>query len=107
MQINRARFLNLGRPQGLREEDFLLTPEQVEILEEQIRKNTDRIGEFVAALDRLVNLEGFSANHPRVERIRARMELLMDENNTFRQNLWRYWLLIDNSAVPGTFGAWH
>lgn len=95
MPINRARFLNLGCPEGLREEDFLLTPEQVEILEEQIRKNTERIGEYVAALDRFVNVEGFPANHPRVERIRARMELLMAENNTFRQNLWHYWLLTE------------
>ena len=98
MGFNRLRFYNLGRPEGLREEDFLLTPEQVEILEEQIRKNKDRIDHYVALIDRLVNIESYPKDHPKAQYIRQRMQILMSENNTFRQNLWRHWLLAETPA---------
>lgn len=98
MKINRLRFFNLGKPDGLREEDFILTPEQAEILEEQIRKNKERIEDYVALLDRLVNVEGYPPNHAKVKFVREKMDLLMEENNTFRQNFWRYWLMTENTA---------
>ncbi len=95
MKINQDRFFNLGRMPDLNEEDFFLTSREAEILKDQIDKNKKRIAEFVALIDRLVNIESYPASHPKVEYFRKRMELLMDENNTFRQNLWLYWLTND------------
>jgi len=95
----RNRFENLGAPEGLREEDFLLTPEQVEILEEQIRKNKERVDEVVTILDRLVNIEGYPSHDMRIQKIREQMNLLMEENNTFRQNLWSYWLSSETLGI--------
>jgi len=95
----RNRFENLGVPEGLREEDFLLTPEQVEILEEQIRKNKERVDEVVMILDRLVNIEGYPSHDMRIQKIREQMNLLMEENNTFRQNLWSYWLSSETLGI--------
>jgi len=92
------RLHNLGKPEGLREEELNLTPEQVEILEEQIRKNKGRIDELVHLVDRLVNIERYGSRHPKVMTIRSHMSLLMSENNTFRQNLWSSWLRSDSAA---------
>ena len=98
MNINSSRYSHLGRPEGVGEDASLLTNEQVEILEDQIQKNKLRIGEQVSFIDRLVNIEGYSKNHPKVEVIRVYMQILMDENNTFRQNLWCHWLTLETTS---------
>ena len=93
------RLKHLGRPDGIWEENSLLTPEQVKILEDQIRKNKERIDQQVALLDRLVNIEHYRKNHPKVMVIRSHMQLLMEENNTFRKTLWSHWLYSNSVQV--------
>jgi hypothetical protein len=92
---------HLGRPRFLGKlildgkQEALLTPEQADILQEQIQKNRERVDQYVALIDRLVNIEGFSPTHDRVESLRQRLFLLMEENNTFRKTLWHHWLLLE------------
>ena len=92
----RLRLSNLGEPHGVRNILSGLSKEDVYILEDQIRKNKERIEELVNLLDRLVNIEHYQKNHPKVSTIRGHMGLLMSENNTFRQNLWNCWLQLDS-----------
>ena len=90
-QQNRLKFL--GKIEGLHFEESRLEPDQVEIVEDQIKKNKDHVDEYVSLIDRLVNIEHFPSNHEKVHHLRERMTLLMEENNTFRRVLWNHWLL--------------
>jgi len=92
----RLRLSNLGEPHGVRDIFPHLSTEDACILEDQIRKNKERIEELVHLIDRLVNIEHYQRNHPKVSTIRCHMGLLMSENNTFRQNLWNCWLQLDS-----------
>ncbi len=66
-----------------------LTPEESRILKAQIKNNGRVIQETIMRLDLLVNKEGYPADLVFVERIRQRLFLLMEENDTFRRVLWR------------------
>lgn len=67
-----------------------LTREEVRILKEQIRKNSALIDDYIDRLDLLVNKERHPAKEVFVEKIRRRLNLLMEENNTFRSVLWKH-----------------
>ncbi|MCM8775560.1 MAG: hypothetical protein NC930_04320 [Candidatus Omnitrophica bacterium] len=67
-----------------------LTPEEVRILKDQIRKNSVLIEDYVYRLDLLVNKEGHPYRETFVKKIRERLHLLMEENDTFRQVLWKH-----------------
>ena len=90
-----GRPRNLGKP-ALPYREALLEPDSLDILQEQIQKNKERVGEYVAAIDRLVNIEHFPSTHERVQGLRDQMLLLMEENNTFRKTLWHHWLLSES-----------
>ncbi len=90
-----GRPRNLGKPALPYREESPLEPDSLDILQEQIRKNKERVGEYVASIDRLVNIEHFSSMHERVRGLRGRMLLLMEENNIFRKTLWHHWLLAE------------
>ena len=66
------------------------TPHEVEIIRKQIRKNADVIDSYIRRLDLFVNKETHPNRQVFVKRIRERMFLLMEENDTFRRVLWRY-----------------
>jgi len=93
---------HLGRPRVLGiaglsyKGEALLTSDELEILEDQIQKNKERVSEYVNSIDRLVNIEHFPSGHGRVRDLRERMLLLMEENNTFRRTLWHHWLLAES-----------
>jgi len=70
-------------------ESTALTPEEDRILKDQIRKNSQLIGEVIARLDLLVNKERYPAGAIFIHKIRRRLELLMEENDTFRKVLWK------------------
>ena len=74
-----------------------LTKEETRILKQQIRKNADLIGTYVSRLDLLVNKERYPHRAAFIQKIRLRLELLMEENDTFRKVLWKHfqseWLL--------------
>jgi len=69
----------------------LLSGAELVIIKEQIRKNTAVIDEYVAKLHLFVNQEKYPHREPFVEKIRQRMFLLMDENDTFRKVLWDHY----------------
>ena len=68
-----------------------LTSEEVRILKRQIRGNTCLVEDYVMRLDLLVNKEGYQRGAIFVEKIRRRLELLMEENDTFRKVLWKHY----------------
>jgi len=66
-----------------------LTDEEARILRAQIKSNSRVIQELVDRLDLLVNKEKYPCDIIFVEKIRRRLFLLMEENDTFRRVLWR------------------
>ena len=78
-------------PQVMDAEGEELTPLEVEIVQKQIRKNTVVIDTYVDRLDLLVNKEEYPSREAFIQKIRDRMFLLMEENDTFRRLLWRHW----------------
>ena len=68
-----------------------LTPEELRILKRQIRSNARLVEEYVMRLDLLVNKERYPRGAIFLEKIRRRLELLMEENDTFRKVLWKHY----------------
>ena len=68
-----------------------LTKEEIRILKLQIRRNAQAIDQFVYRLDLLVNKERYPHRAVFIEKIRRRLELLMEENDTFRKVLWKHY----------------
>jgi hypothetical protein len=75
----------------LASDEEVLTPHEAEIIKRQIRKNADVIDGYVKRIDLFVNQEKYPHREKFVERIRERMFLLMEENDTFRRLLWRHY----------------
>ncbi len=88
---------------SLDSESSSLTSEEVRILKQQIRKNAVLIDEYVDRLDLFVNKEKYPRRAVFIEKIRRRLELLMEENDTFRQVLWTHFQkedLLKNIKAP-------
>lgn len=68
-----------------------LTSEEIRILRRQIRDNARIVEEQVMRLDLLVNKERYPRGAVFIEKIRRRLELLMEENDTFRKVLWKHY----------------
>ena len=75
---------------ALDHESAALTPMEFSILREQIRKNSDKINEYIERLDLFVNKEKYPQEADFIVKIRRRLELLMEENDTFRQVIWKH-----------------
>jgi len=69
----------------------LLSAVELEIIKKQIRKNARVIDEYIEKLHLFVNQEKYPQREPFVEKIRNRMFLLMEENDTFRKVLWEHY----------------
>ncbi len=67
-----------------------LTPYELEIIRRQIRKNAEVIDSYIKRLDLFVNQERYPKQETFLEKIRDRMFLLMEENDTFRRLLWHH-----------------
>ncbi len=67
-----------------------LTPEEARIIKEQIRKNARSINEHIERLDLFVNKEKYPHKEAFLNKIRNKLYLLMDENDTFRKVLWKH-----------------
>lgn len=67
-----------------------LTAKEAQIIWFQIQKNSRIIYEYVERLDLIINREGHKRHEPFVSRIRERLYLLMEENDTFREVFWQY-----------------
>ena len=75
-----------------------LTGEEVRIIKSQIRRNSLLVDQFVARLELFVNKERYPANAVFLQKIRRRLELLMEENDTFRKVLWKHFQSEDLTA---------
>ena len=68
-----------------------LSSEEIKILQRQIRSNGGMIDQYVYKLDLLVNKERYPGQAVFIQKIRRRLELLMEENDTFRKVLWKHY----------------
>lgn len=80
----------------------LLTPQEEKIIFSQIRKNTQVIDDYIARLDLIINKEGHEKHEEFVNQIRARLDILMQENDTFRQVYWHHFQLAELSRPQFT-----
>ncbi len=68
-----------------------LTSEEIKILRKQIRQNSVLIDQYVYRLELFVNKERYPPKAVFIQKIRRRLELLMEENDTFRNVLWKHY----------------
>lgn len=68
----------------------VLTPCEVQIIRQQIRKNSEIVDSYLYRIDLFVNQEKYPHREVFIEKLRRRMFLLMEENDTFRRLLWRH-----------------
>lgn len=68
-----------------------LTCEETRIIKTQIRKNMVLIDSYIRRIDLFVNQERYPSHVEFVAKLRERLFLLMDENDTFRKVLWRHY----------------
>lgn len=80
----------LPEPAVLDAESERLTSSEAGIIRKQIRKNAGIIDSYVHRIDLFVNQEKYPPGEEFVRKIRERMFLLMEENDTFRRLLWRH-----------------
>ena len=77
-----------ARPPALDPETNKLTPAEYQIIKKQIQKNAEVIHAYIKRLDLFVNQEKYPRQESFIQKIRERMFLLMEENDTFRRLLW-------------------
>ena len=77
-------------PRILDADSETLTPYEAQIIKRQVQKNSEVIDSYVKRIDLFVNREKYPGREPFIEKIRERMFLLMEENDTFRRLLWRH-----------------
>ena len=88
-------ILHLGYELPVKEERTLdsaspvFTSEETRIIKSQIRKNMKLIDDHVRRIDLFVNHEHHPERGGFVEKLRDRLFLLMEENDTFREVLWK------------------
>ena len=65
------------------------TPAESQIVRNQIRKNRDLIDDYIQRIDLFVNKERHPHREAFIERLRDKLFLLIEENDTFRKVLWK------------------
>lgn len=89
-------ILHMGHELPVREartldcESAAFTPEETRILKSQIRKNITLIDDHIRRIDLFVNHERHASREGLVARLRDRLFILMEENDTFRKVLWEH-----------------
>lgn len=68
----------------------LLTESEVDLLSKQIRYNSEWIDRYIKVIDLLVNKEKCPKDASTLTRLRHRLQIAMDESDTFRKVLWRH-----------------
>ncbi len=74
-----------------------LTEEEHRIITTQIRRNSAVIQGLIKKIDLYMNLEKVPNQEKFILEIREKLELLMQENDTFRKVLWKHFQLDDGS----------
>jgi len=80
----------------LRENVPQLTEEEQRIITTQIRRNSAVIHGLIKKIDLYMNLEKIPEQEAFILEIRAKLTLLMQENDTFRKVLWKHFQMEDD-----------
>lgn len=75
------------------------TPEETRIIKNQIRKNMVVIDEHIRRIDLFVNHERHASRAGLIERLHARLFVLMEENDTFRKVLWKQYQSLETDLA--------
>jgi hypothetical protein len=81
LPVKEARALDCESP--------AFTSEEMRIVKSQIRRNITVIDEHVRRIDLFVNHERHASRTGLIEHLRERLGVLMEENDTFRNVLWK------------------
>jgi len=71
-------------------ETSAFTSEETRIIKNQIRKNRTVIDDYIRRIDLFVNHERHTSRAALIEKLHARLFVLMEENDTFRKVLWKH-----------------
>ena len=88
-------ILHVGHELPVKEERALdceapaFTSEETRIIKNQIRKNMAVIDLHIRRIDLFVNHERHASRAGLIEQLHERLEILMEENDTFRKALWK------------------
>ncbi|OQA57374.1 MAG: hypothetical protein BWY42_00610 [Candidatus Omnitrophica bacterium ADurb.Bin277] len=82
--------LPVESPKTMAEDQERFTPEEVRIVKRQIRRNLEMIDAYIKKVDLFVNQERYPHREEFIEKLRKRLFLLMEENDTFRKVLWKH-----------------
>jgi hypothetical protein len=81
LPVKEARELDCESP--------AFTSEEMRIVKNQIRRNMVVIDEHICRIDLFVNHERHASRAGLIEHLRERLGVLMEENDTFREVLWK------------------
>ncbi len=81
LPVKEARTLDCDSP--------TFTSEETRIIKNQIRKNMAVIDLHIRRIDLFVNYERHMSRAGLIEQLHERLEILMEENDTFRKVLWK------------------
>ena len=81
LPVKEARALDCESP--------AFTSEEMRIVKSQIRKNMAVIDGHIRRIDLFVNHERHVSRAGLIEQLHERLEVLMEENDTFRKVLWK------------------
>jgi len=85
-------YERIRKPQlSFNPESKLLNLTEFEIIKAQIRRNAAVIDGYVEKIHLFVNQEKYPHRESFIEKIREKMFLLMEENDTFRRVLWDHY----------------
>lgn len=79
-----------------------LTEEEVRILRHQIKRNSEQIQQDVKRLELYLIHERYPKDTTFLDKIRDRMKVSMEENDTFRKVLWKQCQAADAVPVVGS-----
>ncbi|HTL47703.1 MAG TPA: hypothetical protein VL688_06535 [Verrucomicrobiae bacterium] len=78
----------------------VLTDHETDIIKNQIRQNSRLIDDYLKRLDLFVNKERYPAKAAFLAKMRRKLDLLMEENDTFRQVLWTHFQRSETRPKP-------
>lgn len=86
-------------PQTLDHQVPELTHREKDIIKEQIRKNSRLIAAYLERLDLLINKEKYPQDAVFIQKMRRQLDLLIEENDTFRKVLWKHYQTVELPAA--------
>lgn len=90
MMLHIGYEIPLSQGKQMNAESTRFTPEEVRIIKDQIRKNAAQIDCHIKRIDLFVNHEHCQERESFVKKLRQRLFILMEENDTFRNVLWKH-----------------